>query len=229
MFKATAMKNFALLMVLLNLMCSTFAQVINLGNENSTLTDIKGEPFLEKKFTDIDGHPFLNDSWQLADVLLISGLAYKNINVRLNIVNQQIHYLTKDSKNEWVIGKGLIKSIEFPTGQTYEIFYDEKGGQLICEPLVTGKCKLLRMDKKIVVEEKMFNSASVTKKFVSEINYYVFIKNRLEKIKKSKKDILELLSDRSIEMEKHIVSTKNKCKTQAELIALIEFYNTIDQ
>lgn len=223
------MKNFTLLLFFLIIVYPSFTQIINLGNENSALTDIKGEPFLEKKFIDIDGHPFLNDSWQLADVLLTSGLAYKDINIRLNIVNQQVHYLTKDSKNEWVIGKGLIKSIKFPTGHTYEIFYDEKGSQLICEPLVTGKCKLLRLDMKNIVEEKMFNSATVTKKFVTETNYYLFIKNRLEKIKKSKKDILGLVSDRSVEMEKYIISTKNKCKTQAELIALIEFYNTIGQ
>lgn len=202
------------------------AQLINLGNENSILTDVKGEPFIATKFTDVLGTPFLEEEWLKADLLLSTGVVYKNVDIRINAVSQEVHYLSNQSKKELVVNKGLVKEFTLSNGRTYEIFYGKKGEHLICEVLVNGKCKLLKFTKKDVFEEKMFNSAIATKKFQTDSRFYLFRNGELKEVKRQK-DILSFLIDQGALLDNYLETSKNKCRTDKDLIEVVNFYNNI--
>jgi hypothetical protein len=86
---------------------------------------------------------------------------------------------------------------------------------------------LLLLQRKIVIEEKPFNSATATRKFQLENIYYLYVNNQLEKIKKSKKGILSGLADQGSLMQDYFSQSKNSGRSEEELIAAIKYYNTI--
>ncbi|MCU0420889.1 MAG: hypothetical protein MUC38_14655 [Cyclobacteriaceae bacterium] len=213
----------------------TFAQVVNFGrgNENSILTDVRGEPFSERKFSDVEGHPFLNENWQLASITLANGPTYDRLPIRINTANQQVHYRSPGTGRELVldrthISKVVVQDSIEKTKHTFAFFYDNSGNVLIAEILVEGISRLLRVDKKVVQEEKLFNSASTHKKFQSAKYYYVFKDKVLHPLKRPDKDLMELFKDRAADIQ-NLWGPKKKIKREQEMMAIVELYNRLQE
>ncbi len=212
------------------------AQVVNFirGNENSVLTDVRGEPFSERKFSDVEGHPFLQEGWKLASITLVQGHTYNNLPVRINAATQQVHYLSNEkSSRELVLDRTRISRLVIQdsinkTTRTYEFFYDKIGNVLIAEILVDGVCRLLRVDKKTVAEEKLFNSATVYKKFQSSRHYFIFKDKNLHALKKPDRDIIALLQDRNTEIQAYL-NPKKKIKTEEDMVNVVAYYNQLKE
>lgn len=209
------------------------------GGFGSVISDIKGTPVVSNRSSDIEGSPFLFDNWFTGDVTLKNGAKISNIATRLNLATNELHIIkTENTVNtEIIVQSGSITAVTIyePTvagliGRTFRIGFPAVDGfdqNSFYEVIVNGEASMARNLQKKVVEEKPFNSAVATKKFVEYENFYVFIGGKMIRYKKGKEFILHILADKKSEIEKFLLEKKVKCKSENDCAKVLEYYNSI--
>ncbi|MBC7914590.1 MAG: hypothetical protein H7Y07_10780, partial [Pyrinomonadaceae bacterium] len=95
------------------------------------------------------------------------------------------------------------------------------------EVLTEGGSVLLKRTRKKITEVKPYNSSTTVKTFFDVQSYYLSRKGETIPLKKDKKAILSLLSDKKEQLEKFIDQAKLNVKDEAQLISLISYYNSL--
>ncbi len=196
------------------------------------LQDIQGRLIMEITYTDIKGSPFMFGDWVLGTVMLGNGDTYSNVPLKYNIFDEKLYF--KNPKNaellEFVQPVKSFKFIElkgsgifskgFPTIDKFntETFYDV---------LFDGKVKLLNKKYKTLLEVKPYNSATAEKSFVDQNEYYLFKDSKIKRIKNSKKDFLEIFSDKSNQVDDFIKKEKIDFKNNDDLVKVFSYYDSL--
>lgn len=200
------------------------------------LTDIQGQrPSEEWNRIEIKGSPFLPGEWAKAVVTLRDNRSFSGISIRLNCVNNSIHYLTSQ-KTELVAPDGMIKEIVMidSTGTTPTEFRLVSGfpdigkntAATFYERLVNGKAQLLKYTKKKLKEYKAYAGAT-EKEYVSNENYYVFANGFIKEWEKGKEFLLEILADKKEKVLEYIDKQKLKCKNTGDVELVLNYYNNL--
>lgn len=200
------------------------------------LTDIQGQrPSEEWNRVEIKGSPFLPGEWAKAVVTLKDNRIFSGISMRLNCVNNSIHYLTSQ-KTEMVAPDGMIKEIVMvdstgasPTEYRLASGFPEIGKNTAAtfyERLVYGKAQLLKYTKKKLKEYKAYAGAT-EKEYVSNEDYYVFINNDIKEWEKGKEFLLEMLADKKEKVQEYINEQKLKCKSIDDVKLVLNYYNSL--
>ena len=87
--------------------------------------------------------------------------------------------------------------------------------------------QLLRKTKKTISETKAYNSATTNQTIIEANTYYVTKSGQTTQIKKDKKSVLALLSDKTPQLEEFIKQNKLNLKQDGDLSKLIIYYNNI--
>jgi hypothetical protein len=85
----------------------------------------------------------------------------------------------------------------------------------------------LKQIKKIFIEEKAFNSATITRRFDTQNSYYVFKDEKMDRLKRSKSGLLDILSDQKELVEKFISNNKLTVKSDDDLAKIVAYYNSL--
>jgi hypothetical protein len=93
--------------------------------------------------------------------------------------------------------------------------------------LADGKVILLKQIKKIFIEEKAFNSATITRRFDTQNSYYVFKDEKMARLKRSKSGLLDVLSDQKELVEKFISNNKLTVRSDDDLAKIVAYYNSL--
>lgn len=176
----------------------------------------------------IDGTPYYNDDWQLAAVMLENNMLVENVKVRINLLENEIHYL--DSAGAEMISTQHIKSIIFKSGNndTSAVFvsgYAFPANEALpasnwMQLLSKGKASLLKQYDKKIAETKGYASATIEKNILTEIKYFVWYKNTLTRVKNGT-EITDLLQDPKMQ------AGKKNAKSEAELKATVDAFNRL--
>lgn len=176
----------------------------------------------------IDGTPFYKEDWQLAAVMLENNILVENVKVRINLLDNEIHYL--DSTGAEMISTQHIKSIIFKNSlnDTSAVFvsgYAFPGTDALpatnwMQLLAKGKASLLKQYDKKVAETKGYSSATIEKNILTETKYFVWYKNTLTRVKNGA-EITDLLQDPKMQ------ASKKNAKSEAELKAVIDAFNSL--
>jgi len=215
-----------LLMAAMLLMQQSFAQK---AVGNPMFLHMHDKLVQANRYSDIiDGTPYYNDDWQLAAVMLENNMLVENVKVRINLLENEIHYL--DSAGAEMISTQHIKSIIFKSGNndTSAVFVsgyafpsnDVMPASNWMQLLSKGKASLLKQYDKKIAETKGYASATVEKNILTEIKYFVWYKNTLTRIKNCS-EITDLLQDPKLQ------AGKKNAKSESELKSLVDGFNRL--
>ncbi len=217
---------------LFGLPLASFAQALGLsGNsQNLYLSDMRGNPIMTQAYMDITGSPYLPAKWQEGMVLLKTGQKYDSISIRYNVYDDNVEYNYRG--DAFFFKKGMVREFHFKMKEENSLKLrvfrcgfentEKNTGNTYYEVLYDGKYKLLKDHFVSIIEIKMYNSASIEKKFQSEEFLYIALPSGLPvRIKKNKKSLLEAINNPKL--EKWLDSQKNKCRNEAQIIETMKF------
>jgi hypothetical protein len=205
------------------------------ANINAQLNDLKGEPLNLGSSFAYEGSPFFNSEWSKGNLLLTDNRVYKNISMKLNLQANQVHYQNPQTNAEMVAGVGMVSEVEIlDPGKLDAVRFrskypaiDKHDLKTFYQVLADGKVVLLKQVKKIFIEEKAFNSATITRRFNTQNSYYVFQDEKMARLKRSKSGILDVLSDQKELVEMFVSNNKLTIKSDDDLAKVFTYYNSL--
>jgi hypothetical protein len=204
------------------------------GRAVNYMYTVAGTPFVTAKFARVvDGSPFFNEQMMPGAIILSEGKEYKNIQVRLNLLDAQVNYI--DDKYIEMIATTPVKEVvlwdTISKNDHRFIFSDYIGSSQKLEKdfyelLQAGKAELYKQYKKNIVESKPYGSATVEQTIRTDIRYYLLVNGQWTKVKKLK-DLTTVFPDKRDEVLKFISDRKLSGDSEANFEAIVFYYNSL--
>lgn len=198
-----------------------------MSNAGSVLQDVNGKPILSNNYVEIEGNPYLPEQWTVGSIKLKNGAVINYNALRYNMAsgelefqrNDQAFILTNPFDEFTLINATFRKGFPAIDGQSNNSFY---------EVLHDGKLKLLCFKNAVMYEEKPYNSATKIKKFLHNTYYYLYkTDGTMVKVKKDKKAILAILSDKSSQLEEYFKKENIKIKEWSDVANVLAYYEKL--
>lgn len=196
-----------------------FAQNLTVGSSGMPLRALKGH--------DEKGSPYLNEQFIKSDVMTLNKTTFPDRAIRYNVVNQKVEYLNDDLVYEIQDSLSSFK-ITDSTGRrhTFERKIMNKKPYFF-EPLAVGKVSLLKRYNAVNRSSEDWYTKKKVVAIVHTVDYYILKGNDLEKFSASKKNILDLFSDKSEQVKTFINNNSEDLKSDDSLKGVFEYYNTL--
>jgi hypothetical protein len=195
---------------------------------------VAGTPFVTAKFAKVvEGSPFFNEQMMHGAIILRGGKEYRNILVRLNLLESQVNYI--DEKQIEMIATTPISEVvlwDTINNNHHRFVFSnyiettDKPEKDFYELLQAGKAELYKQYKKSMLESKPYGSATVEQSIRTELRYFVLISGKWIRIKKIK-ELTDLLTDTKNEIQKFVSDKKLTKDSEANFEAIIAYYNTL--
>lgn len=217
----------------------SFSQTIDVDKNDKRLAAISnlstsGAPYINAKFVRVvSGSPFFNEQMMRGILISKDGTEYRNIIIRLNLLESQVNFLN-NKQEELIVGTPLqeVTLLDSVNQKNYHfIFSDyvestdkvEKGFYQI---LQKGKAGLYAQHKKVLKETRAYNSATYEQNIETYVTYYLLLGGQWKKINKMK-DLPALLIDKKTEVQEYINSKRLSGYKQEEVESVINYYNSL--
>jgi hypothetical protein len=219
-----------------NIYAQSTATVDNdLVGHKFALYDANGRPFLNP-YREIAGSPFFIDTWKYGIIVTEDNSKFGNMQFRIDLKDQQVHFKKPDN-TELVIQSGGVKQITlFDSSGKSPVTYvfqcglpsiDNQNEKNFYQVLSEGKIKFLKSLRKSIHEEKDGFSGEVHKEFREYDDYYFFVKNNLERIKKDKEYVLGFMNDKYRLIDVFLSKNKISFKSIDDIKKLVDYYNSL--
>ena len=196
---------------------------------------VGGEPFSPYKYVKVvEGSAFFNEGWMKGLIVLNGGTEYKNLLLKLDLVENNVHY--QDENGRELIAINPIREvvlIDTVSGDQYHFIHSaalttelnkqEKGWY---EILLRGNAKLYKFHKKHLNESKPYGSATFEQTIKDLPQYFVLNNGSMVRIKKWK-EITDVLNDKKAQLEKYISENNLAGKKDDDYIRVITYYNIL--
>lgn len=192
-----------------------------------------GTPFVNAKFAKlVSGSPFFKEEMMRGVLISTNGTEYRNIIIRLNLLESQVNFM--NNQVEMIVGTPLREVTIWDTinNKNHRFIFSEyiettdKPEKDFYELLETGKAELYKQYKKIMREDRPYNSATYEQTIQTNIRYFVLIGGQWKKVTKIK-DLLAALSDKKNEVQQHISTKRLSGDSQEDFQAVISYYNSL--
>jgi len=224
---------------LLFICLASFSQTIDVDKNDKRLAAISnlstsGTPYINAKFVRVvSGSPFFNDQMMRGILISRDNTEYRNIIIRLNLLESQVNFLN-NKQEELIVGTPLreVTLLDTVNQKNYHfIFSDhiestdkvEKG---FYQLLQKGKAGLYAQHRKVLKETRAYNSATYEQSIETYVTYYVLLGGQWEKINKIK-DLPAVLGDKKTEVQEYISSKGLSGYKQENMESVINFYNSL--
>jgi hypothetical protein len=193
-----------------------------------------GVPFTELP-ADIAGTPFFTSGWKDASVTLSDNTVYTGIPIKLNLVNQQVHFLSS-KKGEIAIEPGLVKEIIFSDSLKEKTTYTFQSGFPAINNqkqndfylvLGDGKLKFLESVRKRIFRDQNNMTKEITQEFRTDETYYFFINDTMQPVKKSKTYVLGIMHDKENKIEGFVNKNQLSYKSATDIKKMVDYYNSL--
>ena len=215
-------------------------QVINVANDEtrlaqSTFNLLSGAPFISVKYVNlVEGSPYFKDEWLASVLVSETGREYKDVKVRLDLVDNHIHF--QDDKGTDMITTSPIKEVVLTDAMSnnYKFVHSSRlpASSIIKDEgwfmwLCSGSASLYKFHDKRVKEFTPYNSATIELTIKTTERYLVSYNNALLEIKKIK-DAPSVLANKKAELEEYLKTKDDKALSMDDRItALIDYYNSL--
>lgn len=176
-----------------------------------------GKPMTTARYENVTGTPYLIDAWLNGEVKLANGSIVKPKAIKYDAVENKLLFQQDDGKTFEFYPKVALFKLYAPN-QTRTFLINDKNDQYF-ELLADGAIKLLKKTKKVVLERKGYNSATVEKVIDENIKYFIVVDNRQSEVKLNKKALIKTLPNYKSQIDAFSVSDDD---TEAEYINLIK-------
>lgn len=199
------------------------------------LSDVNGQAFTNK-YDGIAGSVYDQTEYQLAKITLKDGRVYNDVKARINLLEHEVNFIASNGQ-EGYLGKGMATELIYTTpkefGQDLKVFQcgfppiDNQNRISFYQILLNGKTSLLKSVYKTIQERNNDLSGERYKEFATYENTYLLKDGAMVRIKKDKSSLLNLLQDKGQVLQQYINDQKLNIKNEADLIALVKYYNTL--
>jgi hypothetical protein len=185
---------------------------------------------IETKEVDVEGCPYLNEQFISGVVTLNSGIKYSGIPLRYNIYNDLIEFKSKSGKVFNINNPEAIT--ELTIGDSKFIFTDcrsnKKNEKLFVEVISDYNVGLLKHYRMKLLDARKAETHKPDQppmlvKIPSE--YFIRKSDGTSQHFRNKKELLELLSDKSDKIDELIKQQKLSIKNENDLLAILKYYN----
>jgi hypothetical protein len=205
---------------------------------NLEVFDKNGQPFANPT-EDVSGSPFFLPAWTSGMIRLRDSTGYTNIQLRLNLLSQEVHYQDRN-KVEMALPKGFILEVVLkdsasphgPQLYTFRCGYppvDNQDQNNLYRVLASGKLTLLESVRKVVVTQKNEVSGEMQKEFHEYDDYYIYQNGAVHRLKRDKASILSLMADQQDKVSAFVESNKTSFKSIEDIGRLIVYYNELNK
>jgi hypothetical protein len=175
-----------------------------------------GKPLTTARYENVTGTPFLIDAWLNGEVKLANGSVVKPKAIKYDAVEDKLLF-QQDGKIFEFFPKVAVFKLYAPN-QTRTFLINDKNSQYF-ELLADGDIKLLKKTKKVVLERKGYNSATVEKVIDENIKYYIVANNNQSEVKLNRKALIKALPNYKTQIEIFPLSDEDQ---ETEYINLIK-------
>lgn len=224
----------------LSLLCFTAAsqKTIDVDKESDRalnyLYTVGGTPFITAKFARVvEGSPFFNEQMMRGAIILSEGREYKNILIRLNLLESQVNYLN-EKEVELIASTPVREIVLWDTIYNEDhrfIFSDyikttDKPEKDFYELLQAGKAELYKQYKKRILETKPYGSATIEQVIQTNLRYYILLNGKWIKLNKLK-DLPNAFPGKRAEISKFISDKKLSGDTEKNFVTVVTYYNSL--
>ncbi|OOQ60800.1 hypothetical protein [Mucilaginibacter pedocola] len=222
------------LLLLLALPTLLFTQMANA--QRTIMLGRDGVPLANKDYTDVVGSPYLNKEWGDGTVLLENGESLKDLKLKYNVMENILSFTDKPDGSEYGFKEPIKEFTITYNDEDQSVTKRFRSGyngiykttpKSFFEVVADGKTQLLKRNNMGIVMSTVYNSASVTKNFKDDYNYYLVIDGAAQPIKNDPKAIIAKLPEAQQAKLTEYVKTKKLKKADADLAELINYYNTL--
>ncbi len=176
------------------------------------------------------GSPFFETDFYPADVVLVNGQHYEGVEVKINLLSNEVIFKTDDGKELAIISG--IKSVQLNKHGTRFLFefgypvFEKQNAKTIYQVLTKGETTVLKYYFVQVTEAKPYSSATMLRTIEKFPKLFVYNKNiGLQRAPKSEEDILAVFKNEAAQVNKIIAGNKLKIKKEEDLIKCIDLLN----
>jgi hypothetical protein len=166
-----------------------------------------GKPLTTARYENITGTPYLIDVWLNGEVKLANGSIVKPKAIKYDAVEDKLLFQQGGKTFEFFPKVAVFKL--FAQNQTRTFLINDKNDQYF-ELLTDGNIKLLKKTKKIVLERKGYNSATVEKVIDENVKYFVLDGDKQSEIKLNKKALVKVLPNYKSQIDEFTISDGNE-------------------
>lgn len=224
---------------------SVFAQT---ENANNLIRDVDGRlnmgtyttSSFDSRYEGIKGSPFFISEWISGQMAFMDGKVFNEVPLKYNAYTKEL-MMKRPSGDSLIIFPYQVQSFtindpvtkanftfkRYPKAQTPK--YDMRDVYLLV--LYEGKTNLLKLVKKNLkkADYKDPYSNNIRYDTYEDANEYYLLKTdgSLSKIKRSKKSVLEALSDKEVAIKALLEQEKIELKSERELVRVVAKYDAI--
>lgn len=175
-----------------------------------------GKPLTASRYENVTGTPYLIDAWLNGEVKLANGSIVKPKAIKYDVVDDKLLFQQDGKTFEFFPKVAMFKL--YAQNQTRTFLINDKSGQYF-ELLVDGDVKLLKKTKKVVLERKGYNSATIEKVIDENIKYFVLADDKQSEVKLDKKALAKALPNYKSQIDSFSVSNGG---TESDYVNLIK-------
>jgi hypothetical protein len=185
----------------------------------------------------MEGSPFLYDEYLPAEITLVHGGVFPGIKVKLNIVDNELQFLTDDGRE--MATPSPVKSIKFERPKedgsgTEQMIIESNGAALnaagspVYQLLADGNARLLKQIEISFSDTRKYPEGTMVRVFKKKTFYFAAMPDQpAKKFDKGKSNVLALFPAKQQEISSFIESQKLNCKTEDDIIKVFKYYNTL--
>lgn len=192
--------------------------------------DVTGRPLIPNRYAEIKGEIYFNENWLKGYVKSTDGKKNDSYFLNYDVIADQPVYLLNsevytfvdpivefcliDSKGISVVFRNGFKPSSKTTDKSYfEIIYD-------------GNIKFLKKNIKNIIENREYNSATITKKITNSTLYFLIDRSHnIFEVKRDVKSICGALGKNEI-LSAYIKENKLDLKKDSDLVNAFTFYSS---
>ncbi|MCU0394370.1 MAG: hypothetical protein MUF29_00555 [Chitinophagaceae bacterium] len=194
-----------------------------------TLNDRNVEPGIWEKV--VEGTPFYNPEWRPASLLLANGTLVENLPVRVNLLENLIHYL--DTAGREMVTMLEVKSVIFldEGNDTSAVLVNRLALENVSavpdgwmQLLAKGKAILLKRFVKQDVESKGYSASTVVTRINTIVQYLLLFNGRAERVQ-TMGDLAGLLEN--ADFSAWVAQQQGSKKSEQQLKAAVDYFNSL--
>jgi hypothetical protein len=188
-------------------------------------------------YEDVEGTPFWDENWNSAILYFKSGAIYKLPKAKLNLYTSEVHY-TNDKDGELVAETNLIDKIIFlnskDSSKISAVFavlpdYIDNKPTGFFRVFNNGAYQLILLQKNLVkVSPYDPLLQKSTTSFFKKTYYGIYNNGKTIPLKSLDKNSIVSVLPFNASVEPWVKNTKNKFKSEEDMIALLNYYNSIE-
>jgi hypothetical protein len=190
---------------------------------------------IQNKKTTTEGSYYYNDNWYIGKLELFSGEIINDYPLKLDLKFNQIDIKVNESVK--IITAGAIKEIVWRNSlgsievlRNTSLYKDFKGSNGFFSVLVEGNITLMKK-MELTLLEGNYNGAidagNENSKYVKKEKYYILKDYKINKIRKSRRIVSQLLSDQITKIEEFVDANNLNLKEEDDLIRVFDYYNSL--